>query len=83
VEVLEKIQRRAVNMVAGLKGSTYEKKLEELDMLTLEERRHQADMVQVYKILHGRDNVDKNQCGGKQHSYKASDGSPKLSQTQI
>ncbi len=48
-------------MVAGLKGSTYEKKLEELDMLTLEERRHQADMVQVYKFLHGHYNVDKNQ----------------------
>jgi ribonuclease P/MRP protein subunit RPP40 len=61
VEVLEKVQRRAVNMVAGLNGSSYEEKLEELDMLTMEERRHQADMVQVYKILHGHDNVDKNQ----------------------
>jgi ribonuclease P/MRP protein subunit RPP40 len=38
IELLEKVQRRAVNMVSGLKGTTYEEKLSELDMLTLEER---------------------------------------------
>jgi hypothetical protein len=59
--LLEKVQRRAVNMASGLKGTTYEEKLNELDMLTLEERRHQSDMVQVYKTLHGYDRVDKSQ----------------------
>ncbi len=59
--MLGKVQSRAVNMVSGLKGTTYEEKLNELDMLTLEERRHQSDMVQVYKILHGHDRVDKSQ----------------------
>jgi hypothetical protein len=48
-------------MVSGLKGATYEEKLEELDMLTLKERKAQADMVQVFKILHRHDNVDKGQ----------------------
>jgi hypothetical protein len=47
-------------MVACLKGPTYEDKLSEL-VLTIEEGRHQADMVHVYKIMHGQDNVDKNQ----------------------
>jgi hypothetical protein len=61
IEVLEKVQKRAVNMVSGLKGTSYEEKLAELDMLTLEERRHQADMAQVYKILHRQDNVDRGQ----------------------
>jgi hypothetical protein len=61
MEVLEKVQRRAVSMVSGLSGTSYEEKLEELGMLTLKERRHQADMVQVYKILHGHDNVNKGQ----------------------
>ncbi len=45
-------------MVSGLHGATYEK-LEELDMTTLEERRHRADMLQVFKILMGKDNVDR------------------------
>jgi hypothetical protein len=44
-------------MVSGLQGVTYEDKLKELDLTTLEERRHQADMLQVYKILTGKDNV--------------------------
>jgi hypothetical protein len=56
-ETLEKVQRRAVGMVSGLRGETYEEKLVELGLTTLEERRHQADMLQVYKILTGKDNV--------------------------
>ncbi len=46
--------KKAVNIVSGLKGATYEEKLEELEMLTLKQRRHQAAMVQVFKILHGQ-----------------------------
>jgi ribonuclease P/MRP protein subunit RPP40 len=50
-EVLEKVQRRAVNMISGLKAKTSEDKLRELGLTTLEERRHQTDMAQVYKIV--------------------------------
>ena len=60
-DCLERVQRRAVGMVTGLVGRTYEEKLRELDLCTLEERRHQLDMLQVYKILHGRDDVEKEQ----------------------
>jgi hypothetical protein len=57
---LEKIQRRAVAMISGLQGSTYEDKLKELGLTTLEERRHQADMVQTFKIMQGHDRVASN-----------------------
>jgi hypothetical protein len=57
-DTLEKVQKRAVGMVSGLQGSSYEEKLEELDLTTLEERRHQADMLQEYKILTGKDKVE-------------------------
>ena len=40
-------------MVSGLRGRTYEERLRELNITTLEERRHQADMAMVHKILHG------------------------------
>ena len=53
-EVLEKVQRRAVQMVSGLKAHTYEDRLKELGLTTLEERRHQADMAQTYKIVKER-----------------------------
>jgi hypothetical protein len=41
---LEKVQKKAVGMVSGMKGTTYEERLAELDLNTLEERRHQADI---------------------------------------
>ena len=55
---LEKIQQRAVSMISGLKGATYEEKLREIGLTTLEERRHQADMLQAFKIIRGFDKVD-------------------------
>ncbi len=39
-EVLEKVQRRAIKMVSGPKSNTYEGRLSELGLTTLEERRH-------------------------------------------
>jgi ribonuclease P/MRP protein subunit RPP40 len=45
-------------MVSGLKGASYEEKLLELGLPTLEERRHQADMIQTFKIVRGIDRVD-------------------------
>jgi hypothetical protein len=59
IECLERVQQRAVGMVSGLKGRTYEEKLLELNMVSLQERRHQLDMVQVYKIMTGKDKVQK------------------------
>jgi hypothetical protein len=58
-DILEKVHRRAVAVVSGLRGVTYEERLEELEMTTLEERRHRADMLQVFMILTEKDNVDK------------------------
>jgi ribonuclease P/MRP protein subunit RPP40 len=60
-EVLERVQKRAVKMVSGLQGTSYQEKLEELDLNTLEERRHQADMLQMYKIITGKDSVMREQ----------------------
>ncbi len=40
-------------MVAGLKSHNYMERLKELGLTTLEERQHQLNMVQVYKIVKG------------------------------
>ena len=57
-EVLEQVQRRMVRMVSGLRGNSYEARLEELGLLSLETRRVKYDLVQTYKIVHGLDQVD-------------------------
>ena len=56
--VLESVQRRAVGMVSNLRGSTYEEKLAELGMVTLDKRRIRGNLIQVYKTMSGKDNVD-------------------------
>jgi hypothetical protein len=45
-------------MVSGLEVSSYEK-LRELGLTTLEERSHQADMWEIFKIATRKDNVDR------------------------
>ena len=51
MEVLERVQRRAVMMVSNLQGKSYEERLAELDMVTLETRRRRGDMIQTFKIM--------------------------------
>ena len=57
IRVLEDVQQRAVRMISGLHSQTYQDRLLELGMTTLEERRVRGDMLQTWKILHGHDNV--------------------------
>ena len=52
IELLEKVQMRAVNMVVGLISTSYEDKLRELNLTSLRERRVRGDMIQVWKYLH-------------------------------
>ena len=58
IEVLERVQKRAVNMIVGLRSKTYEDKLSELGLTTLEIRRKRYDLVQTFKILNGFDKVN-------------------------
>ena len=57
-EALEKVQRRAVGMVTNLRRGTYEDKLAEAGMLSLEDRRERGDMISAFKILSGLDKVE-------------------------
>ena len=58
MEKLEKVQKRAVNMVAGLKSKNYADKLKEVGLTSLEERRSRGDMLQTFRIINGIDNVE-------------------------
>ena len=56
-EVLEGVQRRAVNMISCIRGS-YEEKLRQLGLTTLEENRRRGDMVEIFKMMTGKTNID-------------------------
>ena len=57
-ELLEAVQRRAVRMVSGLEGKDYEDRLKEVGLTTLEARRERGDMIETWKILTGKENVN-------------------------
>ena len=67
-ECLERVQRRATKLVPRLKHMSYPTRLAELRLPTLIYRRRRADMIQVYRILSGMDNLDKNKQTNKRHS---------------
>ena len=58
IDKLEKVQRRATKMVEGLEGYSYSDRLRILGLTTLETRFLRADLIEVFKILKGFENVD-------------------------
>jgi hypothetical protein len=59
IDILEKVQKRAVSMVNGLNGLTYEQKLNALGLEPLLERRKFADLMLMFKVLNGYCTVNK------------------------
>jgi hypothetical protein len=55
IDVLEKVQERAIRAVSGLKGRAYSDRLGELNLPTLAQRREEADLIMAYKILSDSD----------------------------
>jgi hypothetical protein len=55
---IESVQKKAVGMISGLQAISYEEKLVELDLWSLEKRRLMFDYVQMYKIVNGIGNVN-------------------------
>ena len=53
-----KIQRTATKMVPELKDLTYEERLTELELPTLQERRERGDLITLYRIMSGIDKID-------------------------
>ena len=47
----------ATTLVGKLKSCTYDERLRALGLTTLKERRRRGDMIEVYKLLTGKENV--------------------------
>ena len=58
IEKIEKVQRRATKQVPMLKHQSYAERLKTLQLTTLRYRRHRGDMIETYKILTNKYDVD-------------------------
>ena len=45
IDILEKVKKRAINLITGLVGKSYEEKLADLGILSLESRRKHFDLI--------------------------------------
>ena len=59
IDTLEKVQRRATKIAAGIKELSYEARLKSLNLTTLKTRRLRGDLIEVFKILKGTDDLPK------------------------
>ena len=58
--MIEKVQRRATKLLPDLKNLDYSTRLRKLNLPSLVYRRERADVLQIFRIVHGIDQIDCN-----------------------
>jgi len=58
IDALERVQIQAVNMIGGLVGVSYQEKLVELGLQSLADRRKEADLLLMQKVICGASGVN-------------------------
>lgn len=76
IDKLERIQRRATKLIPELRQMPYDRRLEELGLTTLEQRRLRSRLIETYKYLRGFVDVDydtifeRDRNGRRGHDWK-------------
>ena len=69
IECLE----QATKLIIGFKNLSYENRLKTLKLTTLEKRRLRGELIETFKIITGRENVDKHELfeyGNNTHNLR-------------
>ena len=57
IDTLDRIQRKSTNIISGLRELSYEERLKECGLTTLETMRLRGDKIEVFKILNGYEQI--------------------------
>ena len=57
IDAIEKIQRRATRWIPGLARLSYEERLKETELYSRERRQLRGDMIEMFKIMKGKDKI--------------------------
>ena len=57
-KTLERVQERLIRSISDVRGASYEEKLADVGLTTLEERRKRGDLIEAFKTLAGINRVD-------------------------
>jgi hypothetical protein len=57
IDLLEGVQHRATKIIEGFAQLSYEQRLCQLNLTTLETRRLRGDLIEVYKLVHGLEDI--------------------------
>ena len=60
IDTLERIKRRATKIIPGLRDLSYEERLKECGLTTIDTGRLTRDQIEVFNILNGYENIDRN-----------------------
>ena len=61
INTLEAVQRQFTRLIPGFKSLSYEDRLQELGMITIEERHRRLDLIETFKIINGHEGL-KSDC---------------------
>jgi len=58
IACIEGVQRLATRMIPGLRGRSYEERLDILNLFSMERRRLRGDLIETFKLLKGLNKID-------------------------
>ena len=58
IERLERVQARATKLIPAIRNKGYQRRLEDLNLFTLEKRRLRGQLIETFKTIRGFNNVD-------------------------
>ena len=57
IDAMERVQRRVTRLIPGLVRLSYEERLKQTGLYTLERRWLRGDIMEMFKIMKGRDKI--------------------------